>query len=182
MICRPFAFGVRLLAMVALATVAACAPSNHPVRLENREDAEDFHHTLESYISTIDTLIEKTRKGQNISDFSMGMLTYSVLTTLSSADKGLRAYITSGGQDVQGYLKTRFQNQPQREVDALDRMSADDSSPLLSSARYMLEALAHVPDAGDPPDAQQQSRDQMADALEHAKDSLVETAEEIRIH
>jgi hypothetical protein len=182
MFCRPFITGARLLAIIALATVAACTPSSHPITLENREDAEDFHQTLESYINTIDGLIEKTRKGDNISDFSMGMLTYSILTTLSSADGTLRSYITSGGQDVQGYLKTRFQDQPQQEVDALGKLSAGNSSPSLSSARYMLEALSHVPDAGDAPDAQQRSRDRMADSLERARDALTETAADIRLH
>lgn len=182
MIFRPLAVGARLLAMIALATVAACTPSSHPITLQNREDAEDFHQQLETYINTIDGLVAKARGGQDISDFSMGMLTYSVLTTLSSANRPLRTYITSGGQDVQGYLKTRFQDQPQREVEALDKMSAEDSSPSLSSARYMLEALSHVPAANDPPDAQQRSRDQMADALERARDAMAEAAEDIRTH
>jgi hypothetical protein len=181
MIRRPLIVGVRLLAMVSLAPLAACMPSSHPITLENREDAEDFHQTLESYINTLDTLIQKTRKGDNISDFSMGMLTYSILTTLSAADGDLRSYITSGGQDVQGYLKTRFQDQPQQEVEALDRMNAKNPSPLLAGARDMLEALSHVPDSGDPPDTQKQSRDQLADALGRAREALAETAAQIRI-
>jgi len=177
---RSIAVGVRFLALAALVALDACASPDHIITLDDPEEAQEFQQSLGQYATSVDQMLQDTQKGQNVSEFSMGMLSYNILMTVSSTDKSLHDYFNSGGQDIQDYLKTRFQDHPEQELEALDRMSARGTYPLRSSARYTLEALTHIPDAHDPPAVQQQSRAELAVALERTKSSLTEAAEEVR--
>jgi hypothetical protein len=181
MIRRSISVGLRLLIIATLTTLSACnGAARHPIILENQEDAEDFHNFLVSYLKTVDDMLHQVRKGETISDFSAGMLAYNILTTLSSADDELHAHITAGGQDVQAYLRTRFQDDPDKEIAAIAAINQHGASPLRSSARYALEMLTYVPNTSDPISLQQQNRDQLGTALEKLKSSLAETDKEIK--
>jgi len=180
MVRRSVSVGLRLFLLATLTTLSACnGASHHPIVLENQEDAEDFHNFLVSYLKSVDDMLHQVRKGDTISDFSAGMLAYNILTTLSSADGELHAHITEGGQDVQAYLRTRFQDDPEKEISAIAEINHKEASPLRSSARYTLEMLTYVPNTSDPLALQQQNRDQLATALEKLKSSLAETDEEV---
>ncbi len=178
---RSITIGVRFLALAALVALDACASPDHIITLDDPEEAQEFQESLGQYATSVDQMLQDTQKGQNVSEFSMGMLSYNILMTVSSTDKSLHDYFNSGGQDIQDYLKTRFQNHPEQELEALDKMSGRGTYPLRSSARYTLEALTHIPDAHDPPAVQQQSRAELAVALERTKSSLTEAAEEVRV-
>ncbi len=177
---RSMSVGVRFLALAALVAVDACASPDHIITLEDPEEAQEFQESLDQYATSVEHLLQDTQKGQNVSEFSMGMLSYNILMTVSSSDKSLHDYFNSGGQDIQDYLKTRFQDHPDEEIATLDKMSDRGTYPLRSSARYTLEALTHIPDAHDPPSVQQQSRAELALALERTKSYLSEAAEEVR--
>jgi len=180
MIRRSVSVGLRLVLLATLTTLGACdGASHHPIILENQEDAEDFHNFLVAYLKSVDDMLHQVRKGDTISDFSAGMLAYNILTTLSSADEELRAHITAGGQDVQAYLRTRFQEDPDKEIAAIAKINEREASPLLSSARYTLEMLTYVPNTSDPLTVQEQNREQMFTALEKLKSSLAETDKEV---
>ena len=180
MIDRSFMVGARSLAFVALFAVGACASPDRTIALDDPEEAEDFQRSLDQYASSLDHMLKETQQGENVSSFSLGMLSYNILTTVSSSDKYLHDYFNAGGQDVQAYLKTRFQDQPDEEIAALDRMGDQDSSPLRVSARYTLEALTHIPNSSDPPAVQQRSREELAVALKRTETSLNEAAGEVR--
>lgn len=182
MIRRSVSVGLRLFVIATLVTLSACnGAAHHPIVLENQEDAEDFHNFLVSYLKSVDDMLHQVRKGDTISDFSAGMLAYNILTTLSSADDELHAHITAGGQDVQAYLRTRFQDDPEQEIAAIAAINDRGASPLRSSARYTLEMLTYVPNTSDPISLQQQNREQLGTALEKLKSSLAETDEEIKV-
>lgn len=177
---RSFSVGLRLLVLATLATVSGCGSPNHPIVLENQEDAQDFRDFLKSYLSSIDDMRRRTQKGENVSEFSSGMLAFNILTTLSSADEDLRAYITADGQDVRDYLKTRFQDHPEKEIEAMDRMSGRGSWALRSSARYTLEMLTHIPDSSETAYEQQKTREELAETLDRLNATLHETDDEVR--
>lgn len=182
MIRRSLSVGLRLLLLGTLTALCACnGAAHHPIVLENQEDAEDFHNFLVSYRKSVDDMLHQVRKGDTISDFSAGMLAYNILTTLSSADDDLHAYITAGGQDVQAYLRTRFQDDPEKEIAAMAAINEQAASPLRASARYTLEMLTYVPNSSDPLTLQRQNREQLATALEKLKSSLAETDEEVHL-
>lgn len=179
---RSVSVGIRLFLIATLTALSACnGAAHHPIVLENQEDAEDFHNFLVSYLKSVDDMLHQVRKGETISDFSAGMLAYNILTTLSSADDELHAHITEGGQDVQAYLRTRFQNHPEAEITAIGEMSQYGASPLRASARYTLEMLTYVPNANDPASLQQQDRDQLTRSLEKLKSALAETDKDVHI-
>ena len=182
MIRRSVSVGLRLFLIATLTTLGACnGAAHHPIVLENQEDAEDFHNFLVSYLKSVDDMLHQVRKGETISDFSAGMLAYNILTTLSSADDELHAHITAGGQDVQAYLRTRFQDDPEQEIAAIAAINEHGASPLRSSARYTLEMLTYVPNGNDPISLQMQNREQLGTALEKLKSALAETDEEINM-
>jgi hypothetical protein len=176
---RSYTIGVRCIAITALLAVGACESPSRTASLDDDDDAAELHQSLDEYAASIQSLLQETQEGQNISSFSLGMLSYDILTTVSSADKTLYDYFTAGGQDVQGYLKKRFQTQPELELAALDEMNPEGSSPLRSSARYTLEALTHIPNSVDPPAVQQRSREELANALKRTEVSLSLAAEKI---
>jgi hypothetical protein len=177
---RSFCVGLRLLVLASLTVLGGCGgAARHPIVLENQEDAEDFHNFLASYVTAVDDMLKRTRKGENVSDFSAGMLAFNILTTLSSADGDLRAHFTAGGQDVRDYLKTRFQDHPEDEIATLDRMREEGSWALRSSARYTLEMLTHVPESSDSAYDQKIAREELAESLERLEGTLRETDEAV---
>ncbi len=168
----------RPLAIAALFALGACQSPTPPAALEDQdpEEVEELHRSLGEYASTVDGLLQETRQGENVSSFALGMLSYSILTTVSSSDRHLYEYFCADGQGVEGYLKTRFQPHPQLELAALDQMRSEGNTALRTSARYTLEALTHIPHSNDPPDVQQRKRDELAAALKHTETSLNEAA------
>lgn len=179
MFLKSLAIGARPLTVLAVLAVGACQSPDRVITMDDPEEAEDFQRSLDQYATSVDGLLQEAQKGKNVSSFSLGMLSYNILVTVSASDKNLRDYFNADGQDVQDYLKTRFQDHPEQEIAALDRMK--DGSALRTSARYTLEALTHLPNSGDSPAAQQRCREALAVALKHTENSLIQAASEVRV-
>jgi len=171
----------RSVAVVMIAALAACAMPSRTIKLEDRDDALEFRQSLEDYSGSVSGMIRDTQHGKAISDFSMGMLAYDILATVSSVDSGLHGYFTAGGQDIESYLRTRFQARPAEEISALDKMNGQGSPTLRSVARNTLDALAHIPDSHDPPAVQRINREQLEKALVQTKAALDKAAQEVSI-
>jgi hypothetical protein len=184
MFSESLAASARPLAVIALFALGACQSPERPVALEDQdpEEVEEFHRSLGEYANTVDDLLKETRQGQNVSSFSLGMLSYGILTTVSASDRHLYDYFCANGQGVDAYLKTRFQDHPQLELAALDQMRNEGNSALRTSARYTLEALTHIPQSNEPPDVQQRKREALAVALKHTETSLNEAAGGTAVH
>jgi len=173
--------GARMAAVVMLAALAACAMPSRTITLEDRDDALEFKQSLEDYSGSVGGMIRDTQHGKAISDFSMGMLAYDILTTVSSVDSDLHGYFTAGGRDIESYLRTRFQAKPEEEIAAIDKMSGQGSPTLRSIARNTLDALAHIPDSHDPPAIQRTDREELEKALLQTKAALDKAAREVQI-
>lgn len=169
------AAGARPLAVIALVALTACR-SPEPIAMDDPDEVAEFQQSLGQYASSVDDMLKETRQGENVSSFSLGMLSYNILTTVSSSDPHLHEYFCADGQGVDAYLKTRFQAHPQVELAALDQIRAEGDTALRTSARYTLEALTHIPHSSDPPDVQQRKREELADALKQTETSLTEAA------
>ena len=180
MIDRGFVAGVRSIAVVLLIALAACG-TPRTITLDDRDDAIEFRKSLEDYARSTGDLLRDMRHGKAVSDFSMGMLTYDILTTVSAVDSGLYGYFTADGQDIEDYLKTRFQAKPEEELAALDKLGGQGSPTLRAVARHTLDALAHLPDSHDLPAAQKADRALLENALQQAKAALDKAALEVRI-
>lgn len=181
MIERWFAAGVRSGAVIMLAALAACGTPSKMITLDDRDEALEFQQSLKDYSNSVGDLLRDSQRGKAISDFSMGMLAYDILTSVSSVDRGLYGYFTAGGQDIEGYLKTRFQNKPEEEIAALDKLNGEGSPVLRSVARNTLDALAHIPDSHDPLAVQRADRTELENALQQTKASLDKAAQDVRI-
>ena len=181
MIERLFTVGLRFCAVAMLLAVAACSSSSRMITLEDRDEALEFQKSLQDYSGSVNDLLRDTRHGKAISDFTVGMLAYDILTTVSSADSGLYAHFTAGGIDIEDYLKTKFQTNPDGEIAAMDKIGGEGSPTLRAVARHTLDALAHIPDSHDPPALQRQNREQLENALQNAKSALDTAAQEVKI-
>ncbi|GEM_PF-5175014 len=181
MVGRSFIGGVRFCAVAMLVAVTACSSPSRMITLEDHDEALEFQKSLQDYSGSVSDMLRDAQHGKAISDFSMGMLAYDILSTVSSADSGLYAHFTAGGIDIEDYLKTRFQNNPDREIAALDKISGEGSPSLRAVARNTLDALAHIPDSHDPPATQRQNREQLENALANTKSALDRAATEVKI-
>ncbi len=174
---------VRILAIamtaICLATATSCASPKRPTPFETAEDAEDFRQSLLTDVRAIDKFANQTTEGQNISEFSLGWLVYTILVTVSSEDQQLYDFFNVDGRDLQVYLKTTFQNHPEEQIAALDAMIARTPSTLRSTARYALESLRHIPNSDEPPQVQQHDRDELAKDLTQLSAYLKKAASEV---
>ena len=152
----------RRLAALALAalTLAACAapPPAASLRFEAEDDRAEFMDDLQSDIARLDALLEKTRAGINLSDFSLGWFVLTLLSQLGGHDPGLYARLHPGDQSVEGYLRTRFSAAPETEIAAIRASAEAGPASLRLAAAQALEVLTGIPDPDSPPDAQAASR------------------------
>ena len=181
MIERGLVAGIRVMAVAMLAMLAACGTPSRPITLEDRDDALEFQQMLRDSSNSATELLRDSQRGKSISEFSAGMLAFDILTTTSSVDPGLHDYFTADGKDIEGYLKTRFQDHPEDEIATLAKMSGEGHPTLRVAARYTLEMLAHIPDSHDSPAVQRANRQVLENALQQVKSSLDKAADDIVI-
>jgi len=170
---------VSALITVSLAVASGCAPPRYVPVFESAEEAEDFRQTLLANSRAVEQMLQKTEAGENVSNFSLGWLVYNILTLVSGRDEELYRRFDGGGRDVQIYLKTQFRTQPEQEIAALDALLAEEETALRLTARSALDALRHIPDPKDPPEAQKRDRAELAEALRLLQDSLQRAASEV---
>lgn len=159
--------------------VAACgtAPKSPPAA--SREEMEDFQQIMQDYSRKTGGYLEKTQKGKNISELTLGWFIYDVLTELSSQDDGLDNYFNKDNGNLQVYLKTRFHDHPQSEIATLDSLAKQGHPTWRLSARYALETLRHIPDSSEPEETQSRDRRDLAGALATLRDLLEKSAREV---
>ncbi len=173
---RPFAFA---MAAIFLHMATACSTPKPPTPFQTREDAEDFRQSLLTDARTIDKFTGETRAGENVSEFSLGWLVYTILVSASSTDERLYHFFNADGRDTQLYLRTTFHDHPVQQIAALDALIAEHPSPLRYAARYALESLRHIPESDEPPNAQQRDRGELADNLARLSANLKQAAAEV---
>lgn len=173
-------------ALFALVVAIGGFYAAHALPEENSDEDEDtaeFHDTLMSDTKTIDGIIADTRAGRNVSEFRLGMFSMSLLNTLAERDPELGNYFHKDGRTMQSYLTDQFQY---HDADEIAHITAMAQAPqkgtakpeVRMAARDTLEALRHIPEGKDPPEAQAAARKSLAETLTTLNADLVKAAKE----
>lgn len=166
--------------LLSLLMLQACASApRHVITVESAEEAEEFRSLLRGNGAAVLNSAQRTEKGENLSEMSVDWMVLDILIALAAHDDELYHHFYAKGQDVQGYLKTTFTQNPQQEIDAITLMSEEMPSTLRSAAVYALEALRHIPDPHQPKSDQLKDRSDLAAALHNLQRELEVAADEI---
>jgi hypothetical protein len=164
----------------ALLVLAGCAdepplPSSPEADSEEREE---FHQEILSDIDKVDTFLQKTLRGVNLSEFTLGWFTMILLNELCAQDLDLYNHIHADERNVETYLRTAFQSDPKAEIAFMGALARKGRRSIRLSARYALEMLTTIPDVKASSALQAQSRKELASALYKLRAALVLVAAE----
>jgi hypothetical protein len=161
--------------------MGACGTAPRPTSDPSSEEMEDFRQVMQQNTAKLDEYLLKTKKGNNISELTLGWFTYDILTELSSQDDGLYDYFNKDNGNIQVYLKTEFKDQPLDEIAKLETLAAQGHPTLRLAARYALETLRHIPDSSEAADIQERDRRDLAAAMLTLQGLLQKCAKEATV-
>jgi hypothetical protein len=162
---------------LAVLSLVACTPHEAdgplaaaPVSVAE-QDIIDFRLDMTTAAREATLLASRARAGDNLSELSVGWFVYGVLTELSAVDQTLNDHF---GRDVLSYLKHRFRQNAEANVDAVDHLDGDVKrvASVRSAAHWALDSLCHIPNGRDPEAIQADQRDKLATALDSLAASL----------
>jgi hypothetical protein len=171
----------RLLLGFTLAGLACGCASDQPPPLppatqaeadDAAEEARNFQDQLAADLAKVDGFIAKTRRGVNLTEFSLGWFTMILLGELCGQDQALYDQIHRDDMGVETFLRGPFQSDPKAEIAALGRLADQGGRAPPRAARDALEVLMHIPSGKDAPPAQAQSRAELEQALVRLRSSL----------
>jgi hypothetical protein len=166
------------LLLACLLPGVSCVPQHPPKAFETPEDVKEFQDLMQSNVQVLTNYLQKTQQGQNVSEFTLGWLVYNILSTVAGHDQGLYDFFNLRNSDLQIYLRTTFRQAPERQIEALDALRAQQDTPFRATARFALESLRHIPDSHDPPEVQRKDRQDLAEALIQTIDSIALATEQ----
>ena len=170
---RPASFAMIVLLMLT----GACADQPPPPTEETADELAEFQQEIQSDIDKVDTFLQKTQRGINLSEFNLGWFAMILLNELCSHDQGLYDYIHTGEMNVELYLRNSFQADPNKEIAIIGGMAKQTGSPIRLATRHVLEMLTHIPNRGDTPEIQAQTRQDLATTLTLLKAALQRVAD-----
>jgi hypothetical protein len=175
---RPFRAALALtLGLSLLHGLIACAarpPSE--AEIADAEIRAEFRDDLDSDMQRVQSLLDRTREGKNLSELTLGWFVLGLLSQLSGQDKELFQRFHPGDSSIESYLRNRFRTHPDDEIAPL---LADTPQPAVRrAAGYALQALTVIPDAKDSPAQQAECRSALAASLESLHASLIQARSE----
>jgi len=183
----------RLAAVAVIVMAVACtpkhpAPPTAPTSVIEREDDSDateredarreFQEDILADVDKLDSFIQKTQHGANLTEFTLGWFVLILLDELSSQDSALFEHIHAGGMGAEHYLRHPFQADPRGEIATIEAMAQADHRTLRLATRTALEALTRIPDAKDPPEVQTATRKDLSASLMRLKVLLIRAVAE----
>ena len=164
-------YGVAAAFMLA-ACSAAPPPPSPPSPQEISEDEADFRDSLSASLMSIDTFMDQTAKGKNLSDYTLGLFASSLLATLSGQDTNVSHHIFDKGRLTEGYLSDVFQYHPADEIAFFENLQTPSKPPLHLALARTLEVLQYIPDPKSDLDTQAETRADLLNALSGLKTEL----------
>ena len=166
------------IVMTLLLIVATgCVEAPPPQAGETSEELEEFKREILSDLDKVEIFLQKTQRGNNLSEFNLGWFVMILLNELCAHDQDLYDYIHTGEMNVELYLRNSFQSNPKKEIAILDAMAKQAYPAIRLAARHALEALTQVPGNADSPAIQAQTRKDLAATLAKLKTMLEQVAE-----
>lgn len=167
----------RLAAAVLLAALAACASPPPPAGVAmDVQEREEFRQDMLADINKIDIFLQKTRRGTNLTEITLGWFAMILLNELSARDPGLYAHIHRDDANAEQYLRTEFQPRPAREIEALAVLASQGETDIRMAAREVLVCLTTIPDPKSTDAAQRDARLELTASLIRLKRFLTRIA------
>ena len=156
--------GLRLAAAIVMATVLPCgiAPASDMDDDPEVDEATFFAGLIQGARTTIDEYSEKTRRGKNLSDVTLGLFVSRLLGAFGTQDVEISRHLHENDRFIEAYLIQVFQYHPDDEIRFFEDQSAQSTTPrqrsLRLSAARALSLLKAIPDGKAPPAQQEQDR------------------------
>lgn len=171
----------RLAAILLIAALTACAGPPPPPGEIDLQEREEFRQDMLADIDKIDTFMQKTRRGTNLTEITLGWFVMILLNELSSQDPGLYTYIHHNDANAEQYLRTNFQSDPAREIEAMAALAREEgNADIRLAAREALVCLTTIPDPRTSEAAQKDARTELAASLIKLKRFLTRIAASLR--
>ncbi len=155
----------RAVIILMIAGMAACAVPPPPAAHLTTEEREEFRQEMLANIDKVDTFLQKTRRGVNLTEITLGWFAMILLDELSARDGGLHAHIHRDDRNAELYLRSDFQTDPAREIATLETMARQDATDIRMAAREVLACLTTIPSHKTPDATQRAARTELAGAL-----------------
>jgi hypothetical protein len=155
----------RALTVLLVAALAGCAAPPPPPASLSTEEREEFRQEMLANIDKVDTFLQKTRRGVNLTEITLGWFAMILLDELSARDAGLHAHIHRDDRNAELYLRNDFQTDPAREIATLETMARQGAGDIRMAAREVLACLTTIPSHKTPDATQKAARSELAAAL-----------------
>lgn len=159
-----------------LIACAARAPSEADIA--DAEIRAEFRDNLDSDIRRVQSLLDQTREGKNLSELTLGWFVLGLLSQLSGQDKELFQRFHPDDSSIESYLRTRFRTHPDDEIAPLLASRGAPQPAVHLAAGYALQALTVIPDAKGTEAQQAECRTALAASLAALHASLIRARSE----
>ena len=164
-------------ALVMLMLLSSCSPWQqvqadglNPV-LE-ADELDEIKTDLRAAVLTVDSFVQQTQQGRNLSDMTIGLFVSNLLGQLGRQDTALSMHIHRGGRFVEDYLKDVFQFHPEQEIADIKALKDPGNVTVRQAAAAALECLRHIPNAKSPAAEQAEDRAALVQSLHGLKQQL----------
>ncbi|RAU20978.1 hypothetical protein CU669_15425 [Paramagnetospirillum kuznetsovii] len=160
------------------ATARLAADAGTPSSEVEDDEREEFQQEILSDIEKVDTFLQKTQRGVNLSEFTLGWFAMILINELCAQDQDLYDHVHAEGRNVELYLRGPFQANPKGEIATLAILARKSNAPIRLAARHALQSLTTIPDSRDSAERQERSRADLYAALTKLKLELTRVAKE----
>jgi hypothetical protein len=136
------------------------------------EEEADFRDTISISSGSIDSFKQQTEHGRNLSDYTLGLFSSSLLATLSGQDAASAKHIFDKGRLTEGYLSEVFQYHPAEEIAFFEKLKTPGRPHLHLAVARTLNVLQYIPDPKSDPNTQEETRSNLIKALDALKTEL----------
>ncbi|KIL99863.1 hypothetical protein CCC_02652 [Paramagnetospirillum magnetotacticum MS-1] len=166
----------RVLASLMVAVLMGCVTPPPPPPEMSAEEREEFRQDMLSDVEKVETFLQKTRRGINLTEITLGWFVMILLNELSGHDAGLYAHIHNDDANAEQYLRTNFQTDPAAEIAALTEMAREGEFEIRMAAREALICLTTIPNPKGTAAEQSDARGELTIALLKLKRHLNQIA------
>lgn len=169
----------RLVALLMVAALIACAAPPPPPPSMSPAEQEEFRQDLLADMDKVDIFLQKTRRGINLTEITLGWFVMILLNELAAHDTALYAHILHDDGTAESYLRQDFQTDPTGEIAAIEALAAQDQADIRLVARDALTCLTTIPSPKTSAETQAEARVRLAAALAALKARLSRVAQEL---
>lgn len=162
----------RVVALLMVAVLLGCAAPPPPPPEFSAEEREEFRQDMLSDVEKVETFLQKTRRGINLTEITLGWFVMILLNELSAHDAGLHAYIHHDDNNSELFLRNDFQKDPKGQIAAMDELARQGETDIRLAVREALACLTTIPSPKTSDAQQKEARTELAATLLRLKSHL----------